>query len=1233
MSVMLDFAGFDIRIFIIEPICFETAPQGSELFDRRKAMQPKIQSHRAFSLFLLLVIVLGLAQPGAAAARVQPSLLGTGQISGQVTDANSLAPLAGAQVAAQGLQNFAGLTDAAGYYTLTVAVDTYTVTASAFGYTPASVSGLQVLTDTLIVQDFALAPTASASVEGFITDVNTGWGLYASIVLTDVPGGPFWSDPVTGYYSITLPEGGSYEFSVAPWAPGYLDQTRLVGPLSGSQVEDFALDVDVQACTAPGYTVPSPGQCVPSSGRLLVGNVYDANTWEGLDGAMIANDGLYTATSQLTPDDPNLPDGFYTIFAPAPGGLFTITRSGGYAPGFETVMSAPVGAISDTLRQDFYLQAGQLGVVPPGLDVTLDYGQVQTYSLGLEDLGRRPLAFTTSEQDGGFLPVAPGDSPLADVPWLSSSPLTGSLPLPSPITPTVLWDQPLSTISLAPFPNQEYEPQDEIYNSVVADDFTSTQTWLIDSIYVPGRLFNGGTSLYNARTLNWAIYANQSGRPDGHPFGQGVPLWATARYPDDPQVTITTNAQGQPANTQLFLDEPLVLPPGAYWLVFYPSMPLAGGGQFGAQQADTLSGASAQWINPGNGYGLGTGWQAWAVLGATRRDRAFRLEGRTADAPRPIDVTFDASVPQVDQPGIYTAFLDFAADTPYGVTQAPLTMTVLAPLTWGKLNGTLTGLGYCEQNPLPLVGAQVIIESSGGMSWTLQTDAGGYYQRWLDQAGSPFTLTVSYPGYAAAAASGVIVSGQGITTQDFDLRWLQPCVSVLPAGLKAVVTQGFSTVLPLTLNNTGALSTTFNLLELPGPSLPPADVSWLSVAPASGVLAADGSQAVQVSFVSTPTMPLGVYTATLALESSDPFAPWLEVPVEMNVIPVVYDLALDGDQAQSGAPGSTLIYMVGITNLSNGPADTFDVSLGAHTWVSVLDANQVGPLAPGETGWALVNVTIPGLVTADDFDELTLTARSQGDPQQSAQVTLSSSVEPAFGLSLAPSSASQGGYPGDALMYALTVTNQANVLDTFDIAASGAGWFVQAPAVVGPLAPGESAAVDVLVQIPPDAAGGEQHQSQVLVTSHSAPAYSAASLLNTSVLRQVWADLALSMQAPASARVGEIITYTFSISNTGPDATLGVVLSNTLPAGMTFVSASAGCSQASGLVTCSLGMLASGSSLTVVIRAQAAGQGAQTDVAAVSSAANDPDPSNNSVSAQTLVTPAEPHLYLPFLHR
>jgi hypothetical protein len=128
--------------------------------------------------------------------------------------------------------------------------------------------------------------------------------------------------------------------------------------------------------------------------------------------------------------------------------------------------------------------------------------------------------------------VAPGESFLADVPWLSASPLTGSLPLPNLITPTVLWDQPLSAVYLAPFPNQEYEPQDEIYNSVVANDFTSTQTWLIDSIYVPGRLFNGGTSLYNARTLNWAIYAGQA-VVDGHPLaGRAAVGWRAA---DDPR--------------------------------------------------------------------------------------------------------------------------------------------------------------------------------------------------------------------------------------------------------------------------------------------------------------------------------------------------------------------------------------------------------------------------------------------------------------------------------------------------------------------------------------------------------------------------------------------------------------------------------------------------------------------------------------------------------------------------
>ena len=87
------------------------------------------------------------------------------------------------------------------------------------------------------MQDFALVPVAYHLVEGTVTDANTGWPLYASIEIDGYPGGPVWTDPKTGYYSISLPEGITHTFNVAAWVDGYLDDSRDVGPLTGSTTE------------------------------------------------------------------------------------------------------------------------------------------------------------------------------------------------------------------------------------------------------------------------------------------------------------------------------------------------------------------------------------------------------------------------------------------------------------------------------------------------------------------------------------------------------------------------------------------------------------------------------------------------------------------------------------------------------------------------------------------------------------------------------------------------------------------------------------------------------------------------------------------------------------------------------------------------------------------------------------------------------------------------------------
>jgi hypothetical protein len=69
-------------------------------------------------------------------------------------------------------------------------------------------------------------------------------------------------------------------------------------------------------------------------------------------------------------------------------------------------------------------------------------------------------------------------------------------------------------------------------------------------------------------------------------------------------------------------------------------------------------------------------------------------------------------VPETDQPGDYTAWLKVSTDTPYTPYYMPVTMSVTPPQTYGKLEGTVQGLGYCDGNPLPLYEAGILIETA-----------------------------------------------------------------------------------------------------------------------------------------------------------------------------------------------------------------------------------------------------------------------------------------------------------------------------------------------------------------------------------------------------------------------------------------------------------------------------------------------------------------------------------------
>ncbi|MFD7474565.1 kelch repeat-containing protein, partial [Streptomyces sp. NPDC059837] len=61
-----------------------------------------------------------------------------------------------------------------------------------------------------------------------------------------------------------------------------------------------------------------------------------------------------------------------------------------------------------------------------------------------------------------------------------------------------------------------------------------------------------------------------------------------------------------------------------------------------------------------------------------------------------VEITLDASVAEVTQPGAFTARLSVSSDTPYPVPSLPVEMDVAPPKTWGKITGTVLG-GHRER--------------------------------------------------------------------------------------------------------------------------------------------------------------------------------------------------------------------------------------------------------------------------------------------------------------------------------------------------------------------------------------------------------------------------------------------------------------------------------------------------------------------------------------------------------
>ncbi len=1145
----------------------------------------------AFTVRVKATLVAGDGLPGNSDTTDQDFALivtngfqgGVGVVTGLVSDGATSAPIAGAKIMAirSVTESIPAISNAGGVYALYLSPATYTMTAAAYGYNPVQINGVEAVSGTTRTQNITMTAAPVYVISGVVTDSVTGDPLPATINVTGYPFNPVsatvQTNPATGAYAISLAGGQAYTLSVSSFL--HTTMVRGIGTPTGAQTENFALVA----------TTPNGG---------IEGVVTDYYTGLPLAGAKVT-----ILTTTATADA----QGYYQILG-IPGNTYAVTATANLHSAV-TLNNIVVRPSQLTSGVNFSLPSGHLVYGPAALTQNVPFSSVVTVTSGLviTNTGLGSLDFTILERVGtGYTPglLAPA---AADILVVKQSSYAEDVAVVTTALTTlgytydVIASGTLNTYTVGTLLGY----RGMIYVGYATN--STNNTILQSYLDAGGRIFlaDNDEGYYAGSTVFYKNYLDATYGGDdpgdgnealvGEDIMAGLSVPSVDSYPDyytigGHSTTIFKYPTGQIGGS--------VIVSGTYQAVYLATdFRNLGTATVGEAIETEVIGRALSWL-----------------LGSSMQDRIPWLTetpvtGTVAggvSATTGIELVWTSAISTVNLPGKYTATLELKTNDPNAQSVLiPVEMNVLPTATDGKLTGTVSTLGLCDENPAPLVNETVSILGADGFTQTLKTDAAGAYVAWLSTVHSPYTVTVA-PAHHLTTSVAVDLSGNGATTtQDFELTLQSPCLRYTPNAISVTLMPGESALRTVVITGGNALPLDFMIQEM-GNSGGASDAfgySWFKSGDIGGpvynwINATDGTKlTLSDDAEANITLPFAVPyygTSATALRVGNNGAVLFNAT--SGEIPAG-NFRMD-DPSTSNTPNNL------IAAFWDDMDDPTAAGAGVY-WKTIGTA----PNRQVIIEWYLLPHYTSGGGVGDSTFEMIISENGniiyQYQDVDFGNASYNNGITATVGI--------RGGSPANSLT---SFHNQASVQNGMAVCYRYPGsmpcgvadveWMSESLTETTGLVNGASQVVSVTLDSSSIVTPGTYNA--YLMISHNA--LLDAILLPVS-MRVLGPDLTIVKNGPATAVPGDLITYTLTVTNIGIATATNTIVVDTLPAALT----------SSVPTTWSVGSLAPGATWTTSFTATVAANAAGTTVVnqATASATTDSDPANNTDDASTTI--------------